>query len=639
MCAILGIIPKKNQFLTKRQIRIFKSLYVNSISRGQDASGLAIISDKEISVLKLAQNCKKLIKSDIFGNLINENLYAAVGHSRMETNGNFANYNNNQPVVSKNTITLHNGIIVNDKTLFSANHTKPKYEVDTEIINFLFEKYNKLFQNECKAISKIYNKIEGAASIAIINKNSNLLHLATNTGSLYYLITPDEVLFASESRFLEKTITTNVRVKNIKAGEALTINIVSKKIYKWKIDKPLFLVSPQQRIIVQHGNKTGKKSKELNDIYRKVRDLCQKEYQLNQKRINSIQRCTKCILPTTMPFISFDKDGVCNFCQDYKKKKVLGKDNLLKLIQQSKSKKCIVAFSGGRDSSYVLHYIKKTLKLNPIAFSYDWGMLTALGRRNQSRMTSKLGVEHILVSANITQKRENIKLNVDAWLARPSLGTIPLFMAGDKQYFYHANKLKKEYRTNILIMGENHYERTSFKNGFANTRQDRKGSMAYNVSFYNKLSMLMYYAKEFIFNPKYINKSIFDTFTSYLSYFVLPHKYINFFDYVDWDEKTIDKTLKKYNWEKSPETSSTWRIGDGTVAFYNYIYYTVAGFTEADTFLSNLLRAGKISRVNALRRAVELNSPQPRSIAWYLKTINIDPEYALKKINDLPKKY
>ena len=55
-----------------------------------------------------------------------------------------------------------------------------------------------------------------------------------------------------------------------------------------------------------------------------------------------------------------------------------------------------------------------------------------------------LGVEHILVSADIRRKRENIRKNVSAWLKRPDLGTIPLFMAGDKQYFYYSKLLQKQ---------------------------------------------------------------------------------------------------------------------------------------------------------------------------------------------------
>jgi len=39
---------------------------------------------------------------------------------------------------------------------------------------------------------------------------------------------------------------------------------------------------------------------------------------------------------------------------------------------------CLVGLSGGRDSSYALHYIKEVLRMHPVAFTYDWGMVNDL---------------------------------------------------------------------------------------------------------------------------------------------------------------------------------------------------------------------------------------------------------------------
>ena len=125
------------------------------------------------------------------------------------------------------------------------------------------------------------------------------------------------------------------------------------------------------------------------------------------KKIHILKRCKKCVLPETSPFIEFDQQGICNYCHSYKKSPVLGKLSLEKTIHPFKRPNgnsrpdSIIGFSGERDSSFMLHYIKTVLKMNPIAYSYDWGMLTDLGRRNQSRLCAKLGIEHILISANI----------------------------------------------------------------------------------------------------------------------------------------------------------------------------------------------------------------------------------------------
>jgi hypothetical protein len=101
-------------------------------------------------------------------------------------------------------------------------------------------------------------------------------------------------------------------------------------------------------------------------------------------------------------------------------------------------------------------------------------------------------------------------------------------------------------------------------------------------------------------NPAYINSSLLDTLHGYITYYLITHHNFYLFDYIDWDENEIDATLKKeYAWEFAPDTQSSWRIGDGTASFYNYIYYTLAGFSENDTFRSNQIREGVISRDQA----------------------------------------
>lgn len=44
--------------------------------------------------------------------------------------------------------------------------------------------------------------------------------------------------------------------------------------------------------------------------------------------------------------------------------------------------------------------------MTPITYTYDWGMVTDLGRRNISRMCSELGVENITVAADIKKKEK-----------------------------------------------------------------------------------------------------------------------------------------------------------------------------------------------------------------------------------------
>jgi hypothetical protein len=89
----------------------------------------------------------------------------------------------------------------------------------------------------------------------------------------------------------------------------------------------------------------------------------------------------------------------------------------------------------------------------------------------------------------------------------------------------------------------------------------------------------------------------------------------------------------------APDTNTTWRIGDGTAALYNYIYYTVAGFTEHDTFRSNQIREGQITREKALKLVEDENRPRYENIRWYLDILNIDFSEVISVINSIPKLY
>ena len=187
----------------------------------------------------------------------------------------------------------------------------------------------------------------------------------------------------------------------------------------------------------------------------------------------------------------------------------------------------------------------------------------------------------------------------------------------------------------------NALEETSFKYGFCNVSPDFLKERIDYLSKLKQLTLFTYYGKNFFLNPRYFNSGVIDTLWAFYSYYFEKREdYYSLFDYIEWDEKTIESALiNNYNWEISTETSSTWRIGDGTAPFYNYIYLMVAGFTENDTFRSNQIRKGLITREHALTKIIDENKPRWNEIKWYCDTIGIDFEDTINRINEIPKLY
>jgi len=363
-----------------------------------------------------------------------------------------------------------------------------------------------------------------------------------------------------------------------------------------------------------------------------------------QYRPYRLRRCTRCILPETMPFISFDEQGVCNYCQHYKpRNKPRPMAELLELVapyRRSQGDECIVPFSGGRDSCYGLHLIVKELGLKPITYTYDWGMVTDLGRRNISRMSAELGVENIIVADDIGRKRHNIAMNLRAWLKSPDLGMISILTAGDKHFFKHVETIKRQTGISLNLWGINPLEVTHFKAGFLGVPPDFEEKRVYSHGAMKQLRYQFLRLKAMAKSLGYFNSSLWDTLSGeYYRSFTQRRDYFHIFDYWRWDERQIDETLAGYDWEKAPDTTTTWRIGDGTAAFYNYVYYTVAGFTEHDTFRSNQIREGDLTREEALALVEDENRPRYPNIKWYLDAVGVDFKEAIRVVNAIPRLY
>jgi hypothetical protein len=369
------------------------------------------------------------------------------------------------------------------------------------------------------------------------------------------------------------------------------------------------------------------------------------EERLLRYDIPQVRRCTRCILPETMPFISFDEQGVCNYCRHYKARNApRPKEELFNLAEpyrRATGNDCIVPFSGGRDSCYALHLVVNELKMKPVAYTYDWGMVTDLGRRNISRMCSMLGVENIIVADDIEKKRRNIAMNLKAWLKSPHLGMVSILTAGDKHFFRHVETVKKQTGVSMNLWGVNPLEVTHFKAGFLGIPPDFEEKRVYS---HGAMKQLRYHALRFkamLASPGYFNSSLWDTLSGeYYRSFTNKLDYYHIFDYWRWDEKQIDETLiKQYDWEKAIDTNTTWRIGDGTAAFYNYIYQWVAGFTEHDTFRSNQIREGDVTREEALALVLDENRPRYPNIKWYLDALGMDFIETISVINRIPRLY
>ncbi len=126
--------------------------------------------------------------------------------------------------------------------------------------------------------------------------------------------------------------------------------------------------------------------------------------------------CCKCILPDGFLGIQLNFEGLCNFCADSNYKNINysrtvisseQKTNVLKdwnLVVKNMQKvhgknkyDCVLGYSGGKDSTALLHYIVNELGLTPLAVTSDTGFMTQIAKDNMKDTLAHIQVDHVLI--------------------------------------------------------------------------------------------------------------------------------------------------------------------------------------------------------------------------------------------------
>ena len=115
--------------------------------------------------------------------------------------------------------------------------------------------------------------------------------------------------------------------------------------------------------------------------------------------------CKLGVWDDSIPKIFFNEDGISNYAmiqealmKEYPRgtQGEIAWTKIIKEIKSSKSKSnydCVVGVSGGVDSSYLLHLLKETYGLNPLAVNLDNGWNSDIAVKNIKKMTTQLNVD------------------------------------------------------------------------------------------------------------------------------------------------------------------------------------------------------------------------------------------------------
>ena len=625
MCGIFGAVSIDGRFLSQGELEAVFFSARKAQRRGSDASGITVLKgDGSLFVIKGNSSISELLKAVRNPKITDEYLVslfdecmAVFGHSRLETHGSSSVQGNNQPTNYEGWTVVHNGIITNSSEILSGIPLPG--DLDTFAIN--------------KVLSDLgddrieLSDLVGEYSFAALSDSGRFL-LATNVGNIYSYSNAGVMHFASERRQFK---TLDYAVRQLPPGSIFetTLAPISRTTVR--------AVDVSKQISSDSFGSTEIDAAELEALKVRIRGI---DVKLENKH-RDIFRCKRCVLPSSFPGLTFDADGVCQFCKSHKEPNFEGISKMVKDLSEISpdNRTVLVCLSGGRDSCYILHLLVE-LGFNCIAYTYDWGVVTNAARENMARICGKLGVEHVLVSPNIPLNRARIQRTLKGWLKYPSLATVPLLMAGDKPYFRFSAIVSRERGGIPAVMADHAIESTGFKSILAGARPEfnEEGGVDYRLTLPNLVRMAFGYLRGCIKSPYLLRSFFTEGALGFKDYYLMKHEFFRPFEYFAWDEKLVEDVLREeYGWSTGREDSvSSWRMGDGTAPFYNFVYKLGLGFTEHDALRANQVRHGLLSREKALEVLLQDNVVDGVGVVNYLLSLGIDVEIAL---NQLEKKF
>ena len=349
--------------------------------------------------------------------------------------------------------------------------------------------------------------------------------------------------------------------------------------------------------------------------------------------INSAYKiCSRCIMDASDSNISFDSEGVCDYCRNFEMeikpnwhtdqqgaRELEGLAEKIRKNGKGKNFDCIIGLSGGLDSSYAAYIAKERMGLRPLLFHVDAGWNTDQAVGNIEKLVDGLGLDLYTEVINWEEMK-------DFQLAFFKSGVPHIDIPQDHAFIatlYHfADKYKIKY---ILNGGNFSTECVQYPMKYYYYGTDMKQINDIRMQFGSD-KMETYPFSSILWHKIYLK---------YLKgvHVVKPLNYMPFYK-----EEALTLLENEYGWKRYPQKHFESRF---TKFFEGYWLPERFGFDPRRVQFSSLILTGQMSREDALEK---LKKP-----AFDPSTINDEFNYIatklgisseeLRKYFTMPKKY
>lgn len=342
-----------------------------------------------------------------------------------------------------------------------------------------------------------------------------------------------------------------------------------------------------------------------------------------------LKHCKACNLPETYETIEFDAEGICNICRqkEYKDSAIdwAGRRKQLDvLVEQYRGKfayDCIVPFSGGKDSTFTLHYLMKEYKLKPLVVQFNHGFMRQGLLKNNERTFRKLGVDVI----NFTPNWQVVKrLMLEAlirkgdfcWHCHTGIYSYPMHVALQQQ-------------VPLIFWGEPSSEYTAYydyRDDEIEEVDEEKFNRSTNLGITAE-DMGGMISHDFEFDPRDLKPF---TYPPLRELKKLGYRSVCLGSYIPWDvKKQVGIIQAQLGWQGDQVEGMPWseypyeKIECHLQGVRDYIKYLKRGYGRVTQMTALDLRNGRIDQATARQLIDEYEGRKPPSLVLFLEYLGI----------------
>ena len=317
-----------------------------------------------------------------------------------------------------------------------------------------------------------------------------------------------------------------------------------------------------------------------------------------------MKTCSKCVLDERFPGIQFNEAGVCNFCfstkniEEHSTTKNKSEAMFSRLILEHRGKgsyDCLLAYSGGKDSTYTLHLLRKKYGLKLLAYSFDNWFQSETARRNIMSVLNNVNVDHLTITPSFETMRKIIlaSMSKDMHSQKALTRASSICTSCISLIRFVGLRISIEQEIPFLVFGMS------------------PGQAPLATAIVKVNAQMIRMTQNAFLKPVF--KEMGDIIQSLLleeRHFKRPKKFpysINPLSFTDYDEKEILRIVQGYGWRKPDDTDAN-STNCLLNAFANQVHMEQFGFNPYAYEIAGMVRLGDMTRQDGLTK---LEQPLP----------------------------